>query len=73
MSDTFWIEFRQPTDRTTTRYESDDLTEATFVLQGVVLNQDAKLIDYSYSLDGSLDETLLRLDSVQVGYPVKAA
>lgn len=57
-TDSYWVLFRHPTDKQTTLFETDDLGEATFVLQGAVINPDAQLIDYSYSLDGTLDELL---------------
>jgi hypothetical protein len=54
----FWIEFRHPTDKLTTRYETDNLSDAVFVLRGVVINSDAQLIDFSGDLDGYLDHLL---------------
>jgi len=67
------ILFRIPVDKVTTLFETDDLTEATFVLQGAVLNPETELIDFSGDLDGALDETLRIMDSVKIGYPVETA
>jgi hypothetical protein len=64
-----WILYRHPTDRMTTLFETDDLTNATFVLQGVVINDDAELIDFSGDLDGALDVVL---DGVRLTDPVTA-
>ena len=54
----FWIIYRTPLDNTTTQYENDNLAEARFFLQGVVINQDTELIDFSSELDGALDHHL---------------
>lgn len=67
----FWILFRAHGTRTL--YETDDYGLAVTVLETVVLDAYADLIDYSYTLDGSIDDLLRRLDTVQIGYPVKAA
>jgi hypothetical protein len=74
MNDTenYWVLFRHPTDKQTTLFETDEWPLAVTVLEGAVINPDAELIDYSYSLDGSIDDTLRRLDSVKIGYPVAA-
>lgn len=63
-----WIEYRD--HGTTTRFETDDRNNATEILTNVVLDPAAELIDFDYDLDGVLDETLRRLDSVKIGYPV---
>jgi hypothetical protein len=65
------ILFRIPPDKVTTLFETDDLTNAMSVLQGVVLNEDAELIDFSGNLDGALDGTFWIMDSVKIGYPVE--
>lgn len=67
----FWIEYRDHGTRTL--FETDDRENAETVLTHVVLDTSAQLIDFSYSLDGSIDDVLRRLDSVVIGYPVKEA
>lgn len=67
----FWIEYRN--NGTLTRYEDDDRETASLLLVAIVLDAHAELIDFSYSLDGALDETLARMESVKIGYPVKEA
>lgn len=54
----YWILYRDPGDHSTTLLETDGLSEATFVLQGVVINPEAELIDFSGNLDGVLDHVL---------------
>jgi len=54
----FWIVFRIPLDNITTRYETDSYADARFTLQGVVINADSQLIDFSPELDGVLDYEL---------------
>jgi hypothetical protein len=71
MDETYWIEFRDP--GTLTRFETDDWVAAVSLLESAVLDVHAKLINYSYSLDGSIDDLLRRLDSVKIAYPAKAA
>jgi hypothetical protein len=66
-----WIEFRD--HGTSTRFETDDRDNASELLRNVVLDPAAQLIDFSYDLDGVLDDTLRRLESVRIGYPVSEA
>jgi hypothetical protein len=57
-------------DGTRTLYETDEYPLAVAVLETIVLDEYAELIDYSPNLDGSIDDLLSRLDSVKIGYPV---
>jgi hypothetical protein len=54
----FSILFRIPEDKVTTLFETDDLSEAVFVLRGAVINSATEVIDFSGNLDGYLDHIL---------------
>jgi len=57
MNETYWIEYRYNGERVL--FETDNKLRAEVELLNVIVNRStADLIDYSYSLDGSLDNVL---------------
>jgi len=57
MDETYWIEYRYNGERVL--FETDNKLRAEVELLNVIVNRStADLIDYSYSLDGSLDTVL---------------
>jgi hypothetical protein len=67
----FWILLRD--HGTMTRFETDREDDAVFMLKEAVLDPATTVVDYSGTLDGSIDDLLRRLDSVKIGYPVAKA
>ena len=77
----FWILFRNPADHRTPSetvlFETNDFSEAFLTLRGAAVSPGTTLIDYSDTLDGSLDYLLagvkLFSDPAPAETPAKAA
>lgn len=73
----FWILFRNPADHRTPSetvlFETDDFSEAFHTLRGAAVSPGTTLVDYSDTLDGSLDYLLAGVRLFDEPTPAKAA
>lgn len=57
-SNSYWILYRDPAAHVRTLAETDRRDQAVAILEIAVLTPGIELIDYSYNLDGAIDELL---------------